>query len=183
MSEEDASVSDEDYARILNFEELAALRSELGTIVCTSGGFDPLHPGHASCLIDSKKFGDTLVVVVNGDSFLADVCFCEQHPVGTFRTRLFPRFLAKNTLRRNVIGAVSLNVLRDTRIQENSDCPEIALLDEYDLKQQADFSTLFAVDRRYELCLFGRFLHGIGEVRFPIIVDETTRVLKAAARF
>ncbi len=65
-------MSAEDYARILNFEEFAALRGELGTIVCTSGGFDPLHPGHASCLIESKKFGDTLVVVVNGDSFLAD---------------------------------------------------------------------------------------------------------------
>ncbi len=71
MSEEDASVSDEDYARILNFDELDAIRGELGTIVCTSGGFDPLHPGHASCLVESKKFGDTLVVVVNGDSFLA----------------------------------------------------------------------------------------------------------------
>ena len=42
----------------------------MGTIVCTSGGFDPIHPGHASCIIESKKYGDTLVVIVNGDSFL-----------------------------------------------------------------------------------------------------------------
>lgn len=42
----------------------------MGKIVCTSGGFDPLHPGHTSCIIDSKQFGDTLVVIVNGDSFL-----------------------------------------------------------------------------------------------------------------
>ena len=63
-------MSEADYGRILDFEELEAIRAELGTIVCTSGGFDPLHPGHASCLVESKKFGDTLVVVVNGDSFL-----------------------------------------------------------------------------------------------------------------
>lgn len=61
-------------ARILSFEEFNALRSRLdaplGKIVCTSGGFDPIHPGHVSCLHQSKKYGDTLVVIVNGDSFL-----------------------------------------------------------------------------------------------------------------
>ena len=59
------------YARIVELAEFEALREDLGTIVCTSGGFDPLHPGHASCIVESKKFGDTLVVVVNGDGFLA----------------------------------------------------------------------------------------------------------------
>lgn len=29
-----------------------------------------MHPGHASCIVESKKLGDTLVVVVNGDAFL-----------------------------------------------------------------------------------------------------------------
>lgn len=58
------------HARIVSFEELDALRDQLGTIVCTSGGYDPLHPGHATCIIDSKQHGDTLVVVVNGDAFL-----------------------------------------------------------------------------------------------------------------
>lgn len=61
----------EDYARIVELSELEALRDSLGTLVCTSGGFDPLHPGHASCIVESKKFGDTLVVLVNGDAFLA----------------------------------------------------------------------------------------------------------------
>lgn len=37
------------------------------TVVATSGFFDPLHPGHASCITESKKFGDILVVIVNGD--------------------------------------------------------------------------------------------------------------------
>lgn len=57
-------------ANIITFEELDAIRDSLGKIVCTSGGFDPIHPGHLSCFFDSKQFGNTLVVVVNGDSWL-----------------------------------------------------------------------------------------------------------------
>lgn len=57
-------------APIVSFEEFAELRPKLGKIVATSGGFDPIHPGHISCIIDSKKYGDTLVVIVNGDAFL-----------------------------------------------------------------------------------------------------------------
>lgn len=40
-------------------------------IVCTSGGFDPLHVGHLRCLQESKTRSDEiLVVIVNGDGFL-----------------------------------------------------------------------------------------------------------------
>ena len=60
----------ESYGNIVSFDEFDRIRDQLGRIVSTSGGFDPLHPGHASCIIESKKYGDTLVVVVNGDSFL-----------------------------------------------------------------------------------------------------------------
>ena len=61
-----------DYGKILTLEQFAEIRetADLGKIVATSGGFDPIHPGHASCLIESKKLGDTLVVIVNGDGFL-----------------------------------------------------------------------------------------------------------------
>lgn len=58
------------YAQIITLEDFHAIRADLGKIVCTSGGFDPIHPGHTSCIIESKQFGDTLVVIVNGDSFL-----------------------------------------------------------------------------------------------------------------
>lgn len=58
------------YAPILTFEEIEKRRAELGTIVMTSGGYDPIHPGHASCIIESKQYGDTLIVIVNGDDFL-----------------------------------------------------------------------------------------------------------------
>jgi cytidyltransferase-like protein len=57
-------------AAIISFDEFNKIRDKLGRIVCTSGGFDPIHPGHVSCIHDSKQYGDTLVVVVNGDNFL-----------------------------------------------------------------------------------------------------------------
>ena len=63
-------MNDEWGAPIVSFEEFKELRPQLGKVVVTSGGFDPIHPGHISCIIESKKYGDTLVVIVNGDSFL-----------------------------------------------------------------------------------------------------------------
>lgn len=57
-------------APIIGFEELEELRPKLGKLVVTSGGFDPVHPGHISCIMDSKQYGDSLAVVVNGDAFL-----------------------------------------------------------------------------------------------------------------
>lgn len=59
-----------EYAKIVTFDEFDAVRERCGTIVCTSGGFDPIHPGHATCILESAQYGDTLVVVVNGDGFL-----------------------------------------------------------------------------------------------------------------
>jgi cytidyltransferase-like protein len=64
------AVSEHAYGRIVRLEDWASLREDLGTIVCTSGGFDPLHPGHATCIVESRRLGDSLVVVVNGDAFL-----------------------------------------------------------------------------------------------------------------
>lgn len=37
------------------------------TVVCTSGFFDPLHPGHISCIRESKEYAEILVVIINGD--------------------------------------------------------------------------------------------------------------------
>jgi cytidyltransferase-like protein len=57
-------------AEIVDFAAIDRLRPKLGKIVAASGGFDPLHPGHASNLLEAKQLGDTLVVIVNGDAFL-----------------------------------------------------------------------------------------------------------------
>jgi cytidyltransferase-like protein len=64
------AVNEDWGAPIVSFDEFEKLRPKLGKIVVTSGGFDPIHPGHISCIIQSKKYGDTLVVIVNGDAFL-----------------------------------------------------------------------------------------------------------------
>ena len=63
----DVKVKMADIVELENFREI---RDNLGTIVCTSCPGDPIHPGHISCLMDSTRFGDTLVVIVNGDWFL-----------------------------------------------------------------------------------------------------------------
>lgn len=39
-------------------------------IVCTSGGFDPLHIGHVRCMQGCKNHGEICVVIVNGNGFL-----------------------------------------------------------------------------------------------------------------
>ena len=59
-------------ARIVELDEFPGVKAgeDLGAIVATSGGYDPLHPGHVSCLLESSAHGDTLVVIVNGDGFL-----------------------------------------------------------------------------------------------------------------
>lgn len=40
------------------------------TVVMTSGGFDPLHSGHVRYLIDARRLGTELVVVLNSDQWL-----------------------------------------------------------------------------------------------------------------
>lgn len=60
-----------DFAPIMTLEEFVEMRDSIeGTLILTSGGYDPIHPGHISCIVDSKHHGDVLVVVVNGDWFL-----------------------------------------------------------------------------------------------------------------
>lgn len=59
------------FAPIMTLEEFVEIRDSLsGSLVITSGGYDPIHPGHISCIVDAKRYGDVLGVVVNGDAFL-----------------------------------------------------------------------------------------------------------------
>jgi cytidyltransferase-like protein len=64
-------MSNDFFAPIYTLEEFAEIRDSIdGSLIITSGGFDPIHPGHISCIVDSKNYGDKLAVVVNGDWFL-----------------------------------------------------------------------------------------------------------------
>ena len=56
-------------APVLSFDEFQRARPA-GRIVVTSGGYDPVHPGHISSIQESHRYGDVVVVVVNGDAFL-----------------------------------------------------------------------------------------------------------------
>ena len=71
-----ASYTPANYAPVLTLDDFKRLRDDpangMGRIVATSGGFDPIHPGHVTCIVESKALGDTLVVIVNGDAFLRD---------------------------------------------------------------------------------------------------------------
>ncbi len=40
-------------------------------IIVVSGGFDPIHSGHISYLIEAKKIGDRLIVALNSDEWLS----------------------------------------------------------------------------------------------------------------
>jgi D-beta-D-heptose 7-phosphate kinase/D-beta-D-heptose 1-phosphate adenosyltransferase len=59
---------------ILSLEEAAAeiddWKKRRYKIGLTSGGYDPIHPGHISCIYEAATRCDILVVVVNGDEFL-----------------------------------------------------------------------------------------------------------------
>jgi len=58
-------------AEIKTLTEMAEIRPTLkGKVVLNSGGFDPIHPGHISCIQESVKLGQVMIVVVNGDHFL-----------------------------------------------------------------------------------------------------------------
>lgn len=56
-------------APIVSFDDFNADRPP-GRIVATSGGFDPIHPGHISSLQECRQLGDVVVAIVNGDAFL-----------------------------------------------------------------------------------------------------------------
>ena len=57
-------------APIVSAHELTYYTPQTNYMVCTSGGYDPIHPGHISCMMQAKNFNYILVVIVNGDTFL-----------------------------------------------------------------------------------------------------------------
>jgi cytidyltransferase-like protein len=64
----------ETVGQILSLQQFGQIRDQidLGRIVATSGCFDPIHYGHGRSLLAARQLGDTLVVIVNGDEYLAN---------------------------------------------------------------------------------------------------------------
>ena len=59
------------FAPILSLDDFLEVRDSLeGSLVITSGGYDPIHFGHISCIAQARSLGDYLGVIVNGDAFL-----------------------------------------------------------------------------------------------------------------
>ena len=56
---------------VVTVDEFVRLKPSLGRVVAVSGGFDPLHSGHLELFSEAKKLGDTLVVILNNDHWLA----------------------------------------------------------------------------------------------------------------
>ena len=52
---------------IEEFPKLRETKLKNKKIVCTSGFYDPIHPGHVSYLSEAKKHGDVHVAIVDGD--------------------------------------------------------------------------------------------------------------------
>lgn len=52
---------------IISIDEFIEKKQTMGTIVCASGFFGPIHIGHLEYLQKAKNLGDTLVVIVNSD--------------------------------------------------------------------------------------------------------------------
>ena len=50
-----------------DFPKIKKLVIKDKTLVCTSGWYDPIHPGHISYLREASKLADFHVAVVNGD--------------------------------------------------------------------------------------------------------------------
>lgn len=69
------------YAQIIELDRLASLRDCYQELYMTSGGYDPIHAGHTSVIIETARIADDtkkhygfhcpVVVIVNGDSFLS----------------------------------------------------------------------------------------------------------------
>lgn len=61
-------------APIVTVDEFMEERKWLNRVIMTSGGYDPIHPGHISVMLASSLLAngqnDMFVVVVNGDNFL-----------------------------------------------------------------------------------------------------------------
>tara|TARA_Y100000816_G_C25926997_1_gene483385 strand:- start:308 stop:817 length:510 start_codon:yes stop_codon:yes gene_type:complete len=121
-------------------------------IYMTSGGFDPLHIGHARCILETTDMADTdggyVIVVVNGDGFL------KRKKGGAFMPeeeraeivaglRGVDAVLIWDDGTQNVIGAIEK--LKPTYFTKGGDRAAPEDIPEWDICQEIDCDVLFNV--------------------------------------
>lgn len=106
-----------EYGQIVTLEQFVrVIRPTLEgqRIVATSGGFDPIQPGHSSCIIDSKQYGDVVVVIVNGDWFLEN----KKNPKGDVGMESLRQRCQVVSHIRNVDYVVAFEIEGDSSVSE-----------------------------------------------------------------
>lgn len=127
---------------IFDLKDYQKIKKQIGNkkIVCTSGFFDPIHPGHISCLIESKKFGEVLIVVVDGDqraitkkgkSFMPekDRAYIVDHIVGVDYVTIYNHPTENNCI--EAIGIIRPDVFTKGGDRVGNTTPEAQLVESY----------------------------------------------------
>jgi len=136
-------------AKIVSLEQFSKLRPKLGKIVATSGGFDPVHPGHISLIIESKKYGDTLVVIVNGDNFLTSK---KGRPFQNLETRSLIVSGIKNVdyvipfeIKNDMSVNKALEIIKPDVYTKGGDTVDPSMIREWDVCQENKIKVVFGV--------------------------------------
>lgn len=127
---------------IFDLKDYPKIKKEIGNkkIVCTSGFFDPIHPGHISCITESKKFGDILIVIVDGDqraitkkgkSFMSekDRAYIVDHIVGVDYVTIYNHPTENNCI--EAIDIIQPDVFTKGGDRVGNTTPEAELIESY----------------------------------------------------
>jgi len=121
-------------------------------VYVTSGGFDPLHIGHARCILETTDMADTdggyVIVIVNGDGFL------DRKKGGAFmpeaeRAEIIAGLRGVDAVliwddgTQNVIGAIEK--LKPTYFTKGGDRAEPEDIPEWEICQELDCEVMFNV--------------------------------------
>lgn len=136
-------------APIISLAEFATLRPKLGKIVATSGGYDPIHPGHISLIIESQKYGDTVVVIVNGDSFLTTK---KGRPFQNLETRSLivsgiagVDYVVPFEIKNDMSVSKALEIIKPHVFTKGGDTVDPSTIREWDTCQANDIEVVFGV--------------------------------------
>ncbi len=149
-------------AKIVSLQEFAKLRPKLGKIVATSGGYDPIHPGHISLIIDSQKYADVMVVIVNGDWFLTQK---KGRPFQSLETRSLiisgiagVDYVVPFEIKNDMSVNKALKIIKPNFYTKGGDTVDPSTIREWDVCQANDTQVVFGVgeDKKWSSSWFLR---------------------------